>query len=184
MSYDLDYFKEFLENPSAYSLGGFYRTLKEWALYLSEHRDEINWLKDEKWREKRERLNAEFIERENERIEVEEEWEEIGEIEEDNEHLSEYEFVAFLSHRLKFMITYQDFFGFGDEDIQDSRISLIDYAKSIEEAEIVTKKLEISKKNLEKSLDNLEQHLDAEFARTGKMPKFQLFRGIKSHKGN
>ncbi len=58
MSKDLEYFKDFLENPASYKIHQFYSLLNEFGNYVIEHKDDFNYLKDKEWRKIRKRLVA------------------------------------------------------------------------------------------------------------------------------
>jgi len=182
--YDLEYFREFLENPSAYPIGRFYSMLRAWGRYLSEHKDKFNYLEDEEWREIRERLIAEYPHREELKAQIDEEWEEINEIEEDADNLTDEELIEYFQKQLEFMKKYQELYDFTDEQIESGIEKLNNYIKTIENQKIADRNYRISKENLAKSIVDLDEELVKVYERTGKIPQLHNYRGIKHHKGN
>lgn len=184
MSRDLDYFTEFLEDPSAVSFGEFYRMLKEWADYINAHKGEFDYLADDEWKDIRERLLAEFPKREEVKEAVEEEWAELCELGENLENLDDNEMIELLNRELEFMKTYQGFYNFTDEDIAYLEEKIPNYIESVREAEIAEEKARISKQNLDKSIADLDDCLVNQYERTGKIPSITSYSDKKKHKGN
>ena len=112
MSRDLEYFTEFLADPSAYSFDEFFRWVREWGRYILDHKDEFNYLEDDEWKEIRERLIAEFEKREDKMDAVDDEWDEIGAMLENAANLSDKEKIELYERQIQFMKDYKSYFKF------------------------------------------------------------------------
>ncbi len=184
MDKDLDYFKDFLENPSAPTLAEFYRMLNLWGEYLQAHKDEFNYLEDEEWREIRERLIAEFPLREAEKDEVNAEWEYLGEIEADSDNLTDEEVVNLMTRQIDLLKNYQDYFHISDEEIADGEQALANFKDSIESHKIIEEKLRISEEKVNKAAAAWDDKMMEIEQKTGKTFQMPLYVGVKQHKGN
>ena len=184
MSRDLEYFTEFLADPSAVSLGEFYRMAKEWGRYIIDHKGEFDYLADDEWKDIRERLLDEFQIREELKETVEAEWEELCEIIENFPNLDNDEKIEFLKRKLEFMKTYQGFYNFRDEDIAYFEEKIPKYIESARKTEIAEEQTRISKQELDKSIADLDEYLVNYYERTGKIPSVPSYSDKKKHKGN
>lgn len=184
MSRDLDYFTEFLENPSKPSLGEFYRMAKEWGTYLQEHKGDFNYLEDDDWKEIRERFIAEYLVREEEKQDVEDEWACIGIMVDRIEELSDLNALALLKRQTAFLEKYRDLYNVTDEMLKDSKAAYKKLEKSMKEAKIAEAKLRISEQNLQQSIADLDDHLVEAEEKTGKKQQMFFYKGKKGYKGN
>ena len=184
MSYELEYFTEFLENPSALPLGEFYRMFNAWAKYIGEHKGDFNYLEDDEWKEIRERLIAEFPTREAMKADVDDEWEYLADLIENMEGLNDDERIGIIKRNLDFIKTHQEYCGISDEDIALGEENLAKFKNSVKKAVISEENLRISEQNLDKSLANLDETLIKIYERTGKTPIVQIYQGAKRYKGN
>ena len=184
MSKDLNYFTEFLEDPSAFSLGEFYRMVKEWANYVTAHKGEFDYLADDEWKDIRERLLAELPKREKIKEEVEAEWAELCELGENLPNLDDKVKIELLNRQLEFMKTYQGFYNFRDEDIAYFEEKIPKYIESVRKTEIAEDQVRISKQELVKSIADLDEFLVNYYERTGKIPSIPSYADKKKHKGN
>lgn len=167
MKRDLEYFKEFLDNPKAYNVKDFHDWLREWGKYIKEHEDEFNYLEDEEWREIRERVIEAIdiqVDLRDEFDEIEEKLDSIRECEADAEKIAIYkEWQAFMK---KYQWEYQ----FTDEMIAESEARLDKLIRSIEKEEIAKENLKKSRAEYQKSLDDMDDSLFEHYKRTGKRP--------------
>lgn len=184
MSRDLDYFTEFLADPSAYSFDDFFRIAKQWGRYILDHKDEFDYLVDDEWKEIRERLIGEFESREDEMDAVDEEWEEICEITDDLDNLYGWELVKFLSRRLAFMKKYQYYLNCPDESIAFLETNLPQLIESLRAAEMSELEVRVSKMRLDKAIAKLDENLVSYYERTGKILSFPSYPDKKRYKGN
>jgi len=177
-----EYFKEFLDDPSSFSLGGFYEMVRAWTNYLSEHK-ELNYLTDDRWKEIRERLIAEFKIREEIRIDIEDEWEYLSEIDEENP-LSDEEALDLSRERLKFMKEHREYFGFTDEVLLQAEEHHKQFAESYEAHLIAQKNLRRSEFEVENSLAALDDKLAEISEKRGRPFHIHSFKDVKKHNGN
>lgn len=182
MSFVPEYFREFLDDPSGCSLAKFYDMTKAWGTYLMEHK-ELNYLTDDRWAEIRERLIEEFEKREEIRLDIEDEWEYLTEIDEENP-LSDEEFLERSRERIEFMKTHQEYFGFTDEDILRGEEIHKDFAKSYEVHLLAQKKLRRSEFEVENSLAALDDMLAEISEKRGRPFHIHSFKDVKKHNGN
>lgn len=184
MSYDLEYFTEFLEDPSAPPLAEFYRMVTAWCHYLNDHKDEFNYLEDDEWKEIRERLLDEMEIREDHKDEIEADFEEIFLAVEDISVLGDEEAIKLCKRRVSFMKTYQDLYDFRDEDIAGMEESLNALEKSVRDSAAIKDKLHAAEWELDESLAKIDDEMLRVYERTGKFPRIHWFQGLKKHKGN
>lgn len=183
MEYELDYFTEFLEDPSKVGLSEFYRMVKLWGGYLQAHKGEFNYLEDDEWKEIRERLIAEYQEREEFKEELFAEWDDLLEKSEDDS-LSDEEHLKYMYKNLEFMTVNRDSLGCTDEQLADMKERIKAYEKSIEAEKIAKENLRHAEIAVEKSLDKLENSMFEHLEKTGKTPMIPLYPKKKEHKGN
>ncbi len=185
MNRDLDYFTEFLADPSAVSLGEFYRMVKEWANYVMAHKDDFDYLADDEWKEIRERLLAELSIREAKKEAVEAEWAEMCEIFENVENLHDWELVKLLNRQLEFMKAYQGFYNFTDEAIVHLETKIPEFVEKIKIAEKAEAEARKSKMKLDQSIADLDDELVRHYERTGKIVSLPSYPNKKKKpKGN
>lgn len=182
MSKDLEYFTGFLAEPSAYSFDDFFRMVREWAVYIENHKDEFDYLADDQWKEIRERLIAEFENREDEMEAADDEWDEICEV--SVEELDGWELVKFLNRKLEFMNKYQHYFKFREEDIAYLETNIPKFIKSLKKAETSDLRVRLSKIELDESIAEFDDHLVNYYERTGKIPIVPSYPDKKKHRGN
>jgi len=181
MKKDLEYFKEFLADPASFKVGEFYQMVHEWAVYISAHKDEFNYLEDEEWREIRERLIAAFEIKEDLRLEFEELEERLDALSEDD---SDQERIAVYMDWLAFMKEYQAEYGLTDEQVKGSEAKLNTFIVSVRESEIAEENLKISRIKYRESIENLADSTFEHFERTGKRPVLTALQPKKKIKGN
>lgn len=184
MSKDLDYFAEFLADPSKYSFDELHGWAKQWGRYLLEHKDEFNYLEDDEWKEIRERLLDALYDSEDQMDAVEEEWEEIGEMLENADKLTPREKIKLYERQIQFMKDYKMYFNFKEEDIKGLGIRLAKYVNSVREVELLEMQLQFKKLDYEKSIAELDDELAGYYERTGKIPKVTALKYVKKHRGN
>ena len=184
MDKDLDYFKEFLENPSAVSLWDFYQMLGEWGNYLLEHKGEFNYLEDEEWREIRERLKAEYSIREMDKADLENEWEYLNDLSENPEALTDEEIISVLRRKVALIKAYREYFDFDDEELLEMEKKAENLMKAKKESLIANENLRRSEETLDKSLADMDDLLLNIEKQTGKIPKIQFYQAKKPHNGN
>jgi len=184
MSYELEYFTEFLEDPSAPEIGEFYEMLTEWADYVREHRDEFDYLEDDEWKEIRERLIDEIEKRDVHRKAIDDEWQEACRIIEDDSKASDDEVLEALKKQLEIMKIYRKLHEFTDEHISSLENHITNYSEKIRAARIAEENARMAQLALEKSIANLDESLAKYQERTGKTPILPNYRDKKVHKGN
>ena len=165
MAKELEYFKDFLENPSSYKVKEFYEFIHEWIDYIKAHADEFNYLEDEEWREIKDRVLEALEEKEDLREEFEELEERLDSVEEleiDADRIAVYkEWQAFMEK-------YQDEYGFTDEQIAESEAHLNELILKVLDYEVAEERLKGSSMRYRKSLEKLDNTLAEHYERTGK----------------
>ncbi|CAN5253221.1 hypothetical protein BH10ACI1_BH10ACI1_20810 [soil metagenome] len=184
MDHELEYFTEFLDDPSAPSIAEFYRMARLWCDYLAAHKADFNYLEDDEWKEIRERFIAEMRIREEIKDKIDIEWDEIEEDGENIEELGDDEALALIKRKLNFMKLHQDFYQFKEDEIATFEFHANKFEKSLENSKIAEENLRISKIAYEKSLGDLEETLFKVYERTGKIPFIHTYKGAKRYKGN
>lgn len=184
MSRDLEYFTEFLADPSAYSFDEFFRWVREWGRYILDHKDEFNYLEDDEWKEIRERLIAEFEKREDKMDAVDDEWDEIGAMLENAANLSDKEKIELYERQIQFMKDYKSYFNFTEEQITELAVRLARFVESVRKVELLKMQTDLKKIDYEKSIAELDDELVRYYERTGKIPRVTAHLSIKKHRGN
>lgn len=184
MNHDLEFFAAFLEDPSAPDIADFYLMIKLWGEYLHTHKADFNYLEDDDWKEIRERLIEEYGKRESIRRAIEDEWDELCEIGENNDHFSDDELIKFGRRRLEFLKTHQRLYRFPDEEIAQFEKTMSSFEESVEQEKIAGEKSRLAKMQLDESIANLDDTLADIYERTGKRIILPLHREKKNHKGN
>ena len=177
MDKELEYFKDFLENPASYKFPEFAMIFMEFTAVLSTHRNEINFAKGEEWRETRERLEAAIQIKENMTIELKEltdQAEVFGELDND-----EAKFVLYKKWRLFFKKHSADY------DVPDHILTIVEnrletLGRSLLENDVDKK----STTRKQKSLKEVEDAIFEHYERTGKRPVMTALKVKKNNKGN
>jgi regulator of replication initiation timing len=165
MAKELEYFKDFLANPSSYKVKEFYEFIHEWIDYIKAHKDEFNYLEDEEWREIKERVLEALEEKEDMRYEFEELQERLDAVE--GSQVDD-EKIALYKEWQEFMRRNQDEYGFTDEHIADSQEHLDDLILSVLDCEAAHQRLIRHTRNYQKSLAKLDESLTEFYLRTGR----------------
>jgi len=180
----LEYFTEFLEDPSVPDINEFFRILRRWIKYIEAHKDEFNYLADDEWKEVRERLIAEL----DIRVDIKDDLEfEFDEINGEFEKIPEGDFdksLELFNRRLEFMKTYKYVFDFSDEVINEFEEKIIDYAKGLEAARQADENVRIKQMELDIAIAALDDDLAKHYERTGKVPVLPSYPDKKVYKGN
>jgi hypothetical protein len=184
MSYDLEYFTEFLNDPSVPDIADFYDMVNKWGTYISEHKGEFDYLADDEWKEIRERLIAEFKKREIIKREIDAEWEKTCAVLDKADELPDKEVLKALEEQLFIIKTYQRLYRFTDEDIRLLEIDIENYSRHIRNTEIAEMNVRLMEVALQKSVADLDETLAKYQERTGKTPVLPVFRQINDKKGN
>ena len=177
MNKDLEYFKDFLENPASYKFPEFAKMLEEFTAFLSIYRNEINFAKGEEWRETRERLEAAIQIKENMTIELKEltdQAEVFGELDND-----EAKFVLYQKWQAFFKKHSADYYA-PDHIIKIVENSLETLGRSLLESDVDKK----STTRKQKSLKEVEDAIFEHYERTGKRPVMTALKVKKNNKGN
>ncbi|HQU84753.1 MAG TPA: hypothetical protein PKY59_16560 [Pyrinomonadaceae bacterium] len=182
MADDLEYFTEFLNDPAAVSIAKFYDMANAWGTYLVEHK-ELNYLTDDRWKEIRERLIEEFQKREAIRLDIEDEWEYLTDMS-DNDQMSDEEALERSRERLEFMRMHQEYFGFTDEVLAGAEEHHKQFAESYEAHLIAQKNLRRSEFEVENSLADLDDKLAEISEKRGRPFHIHSLKDVKKHNGN
>jgi chromosome segregation ATPase len=165
MAKELEYFKEFLENPSSYKVKEFYEFIHQWIDHIKAHEGEFNYLEDEEWREIKDRVLEALEEKEDMRDEFNELQERLDaaqELETDAEKIAVYK------EWQEFMKGNQDEYNFTDEQIADSEAQLDNLILSVLDCEIAEERLKGSRRRYQNSLAELDDSLAEHYERTGR----------------
>ncbi len=181
MSKDLEYFKDFLENPALFKVREFYSMLREFVDYINAHKDDFNYHEDEEWREIRERVFVELEKKEKlkaEFVALDVKMELASEKGTDADKINvNKEWIEFMK-RNKFQ------YDFTDEMIKESEKRLNVFINSIIDHEFKEKELKESEIKLQKALAKLDNSIFANYERTGKRPILTSLKSKKPIKGN
>lgn len=184
MSRDLEYFAEFLADPAKYEFDEFHRLAKEWARYIKDHENEFNYLEDDDWKEIRERLLDVFYAREHEMDEVEDEWDEIGEMIENSHQLSDQEKIKLYERQIQFMKNYRSYFNFTEDSIKELSRRLGNFVRSSRQVELLKLRTALKQADYDKLIAELDDGLFDYLEGTGKTPRITAHQPIKKHRGN
>jgi DNA repair ATPase RecN len=165
MAKDLEYFDEFFAAPEAMKARVFYSYVHEWLAYLKEHEGEFNYLEDEEWRERKDRVLAVLTEQEDlkdEFAEIEEKLDSINEFESGVEKIAVYEeWLAFIKrNRRNYDVSEKDLAEM-EREIKEAVIAVLD-------CEVLEERLKRRKAKYQKSIAELDETLSAHYTRTGK----------------
>lgn len=181
MSKDLEYFKDFLENPASFKVKEFYETLRDWAEYVATHKDEFNYVEDEDWRETRERLNDAFQKKEMLKAEFEEVTSKLELMENSSDDSNK---ITVYTNWVEFMKRNQVEYNFSDEAIALVELLLNNFIVSAYNFEVAAEAEKESQIKYEKSLENLDDKLFEHYERTGKRPVLNALQLKNKKKGN
>ena len=178
MAKELEYFKEFLENPSSDKVKEFYEFIHEWIEYINAHAGEFNYLEDEEWREIKDRVLEALEEKEDMREEfeeLEEKLDSVRELETDAEKIAVYkEWLAFMKRN-------QDEYRFTDEQISESERKLNELILKILDSEAAHERLKRSQREYQESVAEVDEALTEHYVRTGKR---LVLTSLKRRNGN
>jgi hypothetical protein len=164
MAHDLEYFDKFFADPASMKAREFYHYVHEWLAYLKEHEGEFNYLEDEDWKERKDRVLAVLTEQEDLR-------EEFEEIEERLEFIEEYEDaekIVIYEEWLAFLRKHQANYDIPDEALADTEARTQSIIISILDCEILEERLKRSRAKYQKSLASMDDALADFYVRTGK----------------
>ncbi len=181
MSKDLEYFKDFLEDPVSFNIPRFYAMLHEWAEYIKTHKGEFDYIEDENWREIRERIIAAFHKKEEITAEFEKvslNFEEMTSLDNDDDKLVAYK------EWMEFMKKYQVDYAFTDEDIALNEMMLNNLIASIHNSKVAEESAKEAELKAQQALKNLDNAIFETYERTGKRPVLTALPVRKDNKGN
>jgi hypothetical protein len=164
MAKDLEFFDEFFAAPETMRAREFYMYVHEWLDYLKEHEGEFNYLEDEEWRERKDRVLAVLNEQQENRYEFED-------LEEQLDSIDEYEDadkIAIYEEWLAFMKKNQWNYDISDKDLAELEVKTKELIISILDCQIAKERLKRSKAKYEKSLAGMDDALAEHYVRTGK----------------
>lgn len=165
MAKDLEFFNDFFAKPEAMKAREFYMYVHEWLEYLKEHKGEFNYLEDEEWRERKDRVLAVLTEQEDLR-------EEFEDIEERLDSIEEFETgaekIAVYEEWMAFMRRNQENYDISEEDLADMEVRMKEAILAILDCEAAEERLKRSKTKYQKSIANLDETLSEYYVRTGR----------------
>lgn len=180
MAKDLEYFDEFFAAPESMKAKEFYHYVHEWLAYLKEHEGEFNYLEDEEWTERKDRVLVVLTRQEELR-------EEFEEIEENLEYIEDFETsaekIAVYKEWLTFLKTNRDNYNISDEDLADIEEKAKGAILTLLDLDIAQERVKGSRARYKKSVVELDESLAAHYLRTGKRPVLTSIR-LKQLKGN
>lgn len=184
MEYELEYFAEFLDDPTKPEINEFFRMIDLWAKFIEAHRDEFNYLEDAEWEEIRERLLDDLYERIDIRDEIRAQWFKI------NRHclsLPQNELFKFLELgkiRLDFMKKYPYILQIEQPEIDEAEELVNDLEKRLAEARFADEKLRFMRLHIDQTVAELDESLAKHYEKTGKIPVLPRYPGKKVYRGN
>jgi len=178
-----EYFKEFLDDPSVCSLVEFFEMAKAWGAYLLEH-PELNYLTSDDWKEIRERLLDEFEIRDDARLDILDEWDEMLEETRLNPPTTSEAHLEMARKRVNFMRLHQKILGVSDEKIFESEKILKSMEDDYQHELMLLKKIRRSEFEVENLLADLDDEMVRISEQTGRPMHFFKFEPIKKHNGN
>lgn len=185
MSYELVYFKEFLDDPSTPNIAEFYKMINRWGEYVIAHKGDFNYLKDKEWAEIRERLNVETKKRNLLKRRLEDEWEAFyKELEKLDKIPNPSKMLKILKRELAFMKTHKDFFGFGDKDIAECARDVKELETNLFVAQMAQENSVRSEREFEESLAKIDESMLKAEKKTGKIPLVQFWKTPKKSSRN
>jgi prefoldin subunit 5 len=165
MAKELEYFNDFFEKPESMKAREFYSYVHEWLAYLKEHEGEFNYLEDEEWRERKDRVLAVLTEQEDLREEfedIEERLDAIEELETGAEKIALYE------EWMAFMRKNQENYDIAEEDLAEMEVKMKKAILAILDLDAAEERLKRSKAKYHKSVANLDETLSEHYVRTGR----------------
>lgn len=178
MAKDLEFFDEFFAAPEKMIAREFYTYVHEWLEYLKEHEGEFNYLEDEEWTDRKDRVLEVLTRQEDlkdEFEEIEERLDTVRELETSAERNAVYK------DWLAFMKRNQVNYDISDETINEMEEKMKRMILSALDWEIAEERLKGSKARHRKSVEELDEALDEHYRRTGKRP---ILTSLKHIKGN
>lgn len=167
MAKDLEFFDEFFAAPEKMIAREFYMYVHEWLEYLKEHEGEFNYLEDEEWRDRKDRVLEVLTRQEDlkdEFEEIEERLDTVRELETSAERIAVYkDWFAFLK-------TNQVNYDISDEDLNEMEEKAKVMILSALDCEVAEERLRGSKARHLKAVKELDDALDEHYRRTGKRP--------------
>ena len=164
MNRDYEYFTEFFKDPTQFNNFDFHEIMREWIEHMQEHAGEFNYLEDEEWRERRERI----IEDIGRRVDIREEFDELIEISELNAPVSDADKITIQERWVNFLKNNQFDYEFTDEQIAAADAELKELKRLCEECRIFEERAKIARLEEQKALANLDEALVKYYERTGK----------------
>jgi prefoldin subunit 5 len=165
MAKELEYFNEFFEKPESMKAREFYKYVHEWLEYLKEHKGEFNYLEDEEWRERKDRVLAILTEQE----ELKEEFEELEERLDFIEELeTAAEKIAAYEEWMAFMRKNQENYDIAEKDLAEMEVKMKKAILAILDCDAAEERLKRSKAKYQKSIANIDETLSEFYVRTGR----------------
>lgn len=164
MAKPLEFFDEFFAAPEKMKAREFYMYIDEWIEYLKEHEGEFNYLEDEEWHDRKERVLAVLNEQQENRYEFEDLEEMLASIEE----YEDADKIEIYKDWLAFMKKNQWNYDISDADLAELEVKTKDIIISILDCEVAEERLKGSKARYQKSLAELDEMLAEHYVRTGK----------------
>ena len=181
MSKDLEYFKDFLENPSSFNYQNFHKFLNEFSDYLTEHEGEFNYFEDKEWHEIRVRISdAVYL-----KDEINAQFEAINlKVEEASVNGSDVEQIIAYKAWLEFMKRHQFEYSVSDEAMKGVQKKMDKFINSVIASEVADRKVVEVEKKYQKAVENFDNLVFEHYERTGKRPILNVLPSKKSKKGN
>jgi hypothetical protein len=165
MAKPLEFFDDFFDHPEKMKAREFYMYVHEWLEYLKEHKGEFNYLEDEEWRDRKDRVLAVLTEQEElheEFQEIEERLDLIDELETGAEKIAAYE------DWMAFMRKNQANYDVPEKDLAEMEVQMKEAILTILDCDIAEERVKRSKAKYQKSVANLDDTLSEFYLRTGK----------------
>lgn len=178
-----EYFKEFLDDPSACSLAEFFEMAKAWGAYLLEH-PELNYLTSDDWKEIRERLLDEFEIRDDARLDILDEWDDMIEADQANPPTNSEECIEITRKKLNFMNLHQKILEVSDEKIEYVEKNLQLMEENYREELLILKKIRRSEFEYENAVAALDDELVKVSRQCGRTVHTFRLKSVKKHNGN
>ena len=164
MAKDLEYFDDFFAKPESMKAREFYEYVHEWLEYLKEHEGEFNYLEDEEWRERKDRVLAVLTEQED----LKDEFECIQENLDAIDEFETSEKIEIYEEWLAFMQKNQANYEISDEDLAKAEADIKDAILTTLDIEVIDERLKRHKAKYQKSIANLDETLSEFYVRTGR----------------
>lgn len=164
MAKELEFFNEFFEKPETMKAREFYMYVHEWLEYLKEHAGEFNYLEDEEWRERKDRVLAVLTEQED----LKDEFEYIQENLDAIDDFETSEKIEIYEEWLAFMTKNQANYDISDEDLAKAETDVKDAILRTLDLEVIEERLKRHKAKYQKSIANLDETLSDFYVRTGR----------------